>query len=326
MRPQQSEKGRSFRWAAVKTVFFSFLLILISTGRAAYGRTVDSVLATVGDEIITFTEYKQFAKGSGAENQDEVDQAILRKLIEEKIIVQEAKRKGFEVSDAEVDKMVEDFKAQSGLSREELENFLKGEGLDVKTYRRTLRDKAMASKLIGGDVDSKIIIREQEIGDYYKKNKKEFISSSEKVEVKAIFLRMREDATVTELTDLKRRALRIVALLRDGYNFDSLVDEYSDEPLKSQGGMLGKFARGGLLPPLDRKAFSLREGEISDPVWVSDGVYILMVLSKSGETFKTFDEVKGEISNNLKRQKRDRIYNEWIKALWEKSLVTINQG
>jgi parvulin-like peptidyl-prolyl isomerase len=175
-------------------------------------------------------------------------------------------------------------------------------------------------------VDSKVIVRDEEIREYYQKNRREFLSGPEMAEVKTIFLKLREDATVTEITDLKLRALRITMLLKDGYNFDSLVDEYSDEPLRSEGGNLGKFARGSLIPPLDDQAFSMDEGGISDPIWAGEGVYILQIASKSGETFKTFDEVKEEIYGALYRQKREKAYNEWIKALWEKSSVTINQN
>jgi len=313
-------------YSAKTAAIFSFLLILLAIVETALGLTVDRILATVGDEIITFAEYKQFAAGSDRENRDEVNQALLRKLIEEKIMIQEAKRKGFDVTDSEVEKMVEEFKSQNSLSQDDLENFLKEERLNLKSYRQTLRGKALLSKLISSDVDSKVIVRDEDIEDYYKENKKGFLLSPEQVEVKAIFLRLREDASVTEITDLKLRALRITVLVKDGYNFDSLADEYSDEPLKSQGGILGKFARGALIPPLDDKAFLVKEGGISDPIWVSDGVYILQITSKTGEIYKTFDDVKEEIGSALYKQKREKIYNEWIKALWEKSCVAINQS
>ena len=306
-------------------VIFSFQLILSAAG-AAHGLTVNRVLATVGGEIITFTEYKLFVKGLEGESKDEVDETLLTKLIEEKIIIQEAKRKGFDASDVEVQKMVEEFKTENGLSKEELENFLKEEGLNINNYQQIVRGKVLLSKIISSEVDSKVIVRDGEIKESYQKNKKEFLSGPQKVEVKAIFLKLREDASVTEITDLKLRALRIMTLLKDGYNFDSLVDEYSDEPLKSQGGMLGKFTKGALIPSLDDKAFSMKEGEISDPIWVSEGVYILHLMSKSSETFKTYDEVKEEIYSSLYKQKRNKIYNEWIKALWEKASVTINQS
>ena len=326
MKTKQFNGIKSCHFPLNIAVMFSLLLIFLLTGESAFGLTVDRVLATVGGEIITFTEYKQFAKGSERENKDEVDEALLKKMMEEKIIIQEAKRKGFEASDIEVEKMVEEFKSQNGLSQEDLENFLKEEGLSINSYQQILKGKALLSKLVGSDVDSKVIIRDGEIQQSYRENKKEFLLSPQKVEVKAIFLKLREDASVTEITDLKLRALRITTLLKDGYNFDRLVNEYSDEPLRSQGGMLGKFTRGALISPLDSKAFSLKEGEISDPIWVSEGVYILQLAGKSGEIFRTFDEVKEEIYGTLYKQKRDKIYNEWIKALWEKSPITINQS
>lgn len=323
MKLRQFNKANPIFRTPAEVVFLFSLLIFVSFCCTAYGLTVDSVLATVGDEIITFKDYKQFARVSGVDNPTDVDQTVLKKMLEEKVIVQEAKRKGYDVTDKEVEGLAEEFKTQNGLSKEDMESFLKDQGLDMKAYRATLRDKVLVSKVVGGDVDSKVIVREQEIEDYYKNNESEFLASAEKVEVKAIFLKLRDDATVTELTDLKRRALRIAALLKDGYNFDSLVEEYSDEPLKSRNGELGKFSSGGLIRPLDKKVSSMKKGEISDPVWVSEGAYILMVVGRSAEAFKTLDEVRSVIREKLVRQKRDRIYNEWIKDLWEKSLVTI---
>jgi parvulin-like peptidyl-prolyl isomerase len=325
MRINQCNSIKSNCFLFTVAVICSFQLILLAAG-SAHGITVDRVLATVGGEIITFTEYNLFVKGLEGERKDEVDETLLRKLIEEKIVIQEAKRKGFDASEVEVQKMVEEFQTENGLSKEDLENFLKEEGLNLNNYQQIVKGKVLLSKIINSEVDSKVIVRDEEIKESYQKNKQEFLSGPQKVEVKAIFLKLREDVSVTEITDLKLRALRIMTLLRDGYNFDSLVDEYSDEPLKSQGGLLGKFAKGSLIPSLDDKAFSMKEGEISDPIWVSEGVYILHLMSKGGETFKPYDEVKEEIYRSLYEQKRNKMYNEWIKALWEKASLIINQS
>ena len=318
--------GRTFPCFSIKIAVCALLLVLLSNAASVFGVTVDRVLATVGGEIITLTEYKQFLKAVNREDSGDVDQALLRQLVEERIIIQEAKRKGFEASDSEVDTMVEEFKSRNGLSQEDLEVFLRGEGAGIKDYRQALKGRVLLSKLVSSDVDSKVIIREKELEDYYKEHKNEFVSSPEKIEVKAVFLRLREDASVTEITDLKRRALKVVALAKEGYNFDSLIGKYCDEPLKSQDGALGKFAKGGLIPPLDYKAFSMKEGEISDPIWVSEGAYIIQVVSRSGEIYKKLDEVKEEIRSNLYIHKREKIYNEWVKALWDKFSITINQS
>ncbi len=308
------------------TLVFIILSSLISAANT-HGVIVDRILATVGDEVITFADYQQFIKGIGdIGNKDVIDENLLKRFIEERIILQEGKKKGIEATEGEIDRTIEEFRAHNDLSQEDFEKFLNEEGMNINSYKKILRDRILVSKLINSDVDSKIIVKDNEIEEYYNAHQMEFISSPEKAEIQAIFLRLKEGASVTEITDLKRKTLKISALLKDGYNFERLVDEYSDEPLKSQGGMLGKFTRGTLIPPLDNKAFALKEGEITDPVWVSDGVYILKLVKKTGDSFKLFEEVKAGIQNYLYQQKREKIYNEWIKSLWEKSSVKIHQS
>jgi peptidyl-prolyl cis-trans isomerase SurA len=250
---------------------------------------------------------------------------MLKKMIEEKIILREAKRKGIEVSDAEIDKTIEGAKQQYSLSPDDLEKMLQEEGTTLAAYRTTTRESIMISRLIDNEVDAKVFVGDQEIDEYYRVNQREFVSSPETVEVKAIFLRLREDASVTELTDLKLKSLRVASLLQKGENFDGLLYEYSDEPLKSNEGILGLFTKRALVPPLDSVAFALREGETSSPVWVSEGAYILQLVRRNNEQYKTLVEVKEEIRHRLHTQKREKIFNEWLKTLWEKSFVTINQ-
>jgi foldase protein PrsA len=303
------------------------VIFFLSLADFSYCLTVDRVLATVGSEVITVGDYKQFVKSiSDADSGDTVDQKLLRKFIEEKIIRQEARRKGIEASDGEIEKAIEEFKAQNGMSQQDLDQSLNNEGLNMGSYKKLMRDQIISSKLISDEVDAKIFVTDEEIKHYYDESKNGFVSSPEKVEVKAIFIPLREEASVTEITDLKLRSLKIVSRLRQGDNFDLLIDDYCEEPLKSQGGMLGKFARGALIKPLDDKAFSLKVGEISDPVWVNEGVYILELTGRSPETFKKIEEVKSGIRDYLYKKKREKLYNEWINTLWEKSAVTIKQS
>jgi hypothetical protein len=183
-------KNTSYRLKCDLVVLFLLPLIFFLSVKASYGLTVDRVLAVVDGEIITLTEYRHFVKGSGeVENKDVVDEKILRKLVEEKIIVQEAVRRGLEAGDAEAEWMIEEFKSQNGLSQEDLENFLREEGMNIRTYQKIVRDKVLLSKLISSDVDAKIIIRDNEIAEFYDANKREFPGKPEEAEIKAIFLR-----------------------------------------------------------------------------------------------------------------------------------------
>jgi parvulin-like peptidyl-prolyl isomerase len=309
---------------------YVLLLLILTTSmlipEVSYGRIVDRVLATVGGEAITLADYQKFVRTAGESGINEtVEQDMLKKMIEERIIIQEAKRKGVEVSDAEVDRTIAEVKQQYSLSPDDLEKVLREEGTTLAAYRTTTRESIMIARLIDGDVDAKVFVGDQEIDEYYRAHQKEFVSSPETVEVKAIFLRLREGASLTELTDLKLKSLRVAALLQEGEYFDRLLYEYSDEPLKSNEGMLGQFTKGSLVPLLDSVAFTLQEGGTSGPVWVSEGAYILQLVRRNSEQYKTLSEVKEEIRHRLYIQKREKIFNDWTNTLWEKSFVTINQ-
>jgi peptidyl-prolyl cis-trans isomerase SurA len=287
--------------------------------------TLDRVLASVDNEIITYADYKEFVQGLEEKvPQDEVDAGALNKLIEEKIILLEAKRKGIEVSDKEVDEAVEEVRSRYATSLIGFEDLLAEENLNVTTYKKLMKDKMTESRLVNREVDAMVVVTDNEVKRYYDAKKKDYLAGPEAVELKAIFLKLNEDASVTEITDMKIKALKIVSMLRAGENFEQLVEEYSDEPLKSHEGELGTFARGKLIPLLDRVAFSLNEGEVSDPLWVSEGAYILQVAHKDGESYRLFETVKEEIYNRLFQEEREKLYTEWIKKLWEKSSVKIN--
>jgi peptidyl-prolyl cis-trans isomerase SurA len=311
-----------------------FMLLINSLAVCpCYGITVDRVLATVGDDIITLTDYRQFVKDMDGdiedivniENRDIVNETLLKRLIEDRIILHEAKNKGIEVSEEEVDTWINAFREENVLSQEEFEEILNEEGMSINDYRKMTKDKIISLKLINIYVDSKVVVSDDEIEAFLNENKKNYIKTPETVEIRAIFLRLGKDASVTEITDLKRRSLKIASMLKDGESFDRLVYEYSDEPLKSQDGLLGEFTEGELIPALDRKAFSMKKGEISKPIWVSDGVYILQIADRKSEVYKPNEEVKKEIYHYLLEQKREKLFNDWIKGLWETASVKINK-
>ncbi len=312
-------RGRSRR----HFLFLALLGALFSPVVVSDAVTIERILATVDDQVVTLADYRVFAKELGGSSYDpgNIDEKVLRQLIEEKLIVREAKRRGLEASDGDVERAIEEFRSRHGLAESELEAALRDEGIDVETFRRMVRERILMTMLLGSEVDEKVLVTDKDIEEFYDSHRQDFLDSPERVELKAIYLLLREGSSVTEVTDLKRRALRIAASLRDGADFDELLYEHSDEPLRSHGGVLGTFARGSLIPPLDQKAFSMKEGEISEPIWVGRGVFILKLERRIPETFKPLEEVKTSIFDALYRGKRERIFNDWIASLWERSVI-----
>src|SRR5512136_2924273 len=84
-------------------LFMVAILVVLCLPENSHGAMPDRVVAIVNNEAITLTDYKLFVKYIGLQDSgEEVDEGLLKKLIEEKIILCEAKNRGIEVSDGEV--------------------------------------------------------------------------------------------------------------------------------------------------------------------------------------------------------------------------------
>jgi len=302
------------------------MTIFLMLTKASYGITTDRVLATVNNEAIFLSDYLFFAKSLGApENDIVVREKLLKRLMEEKLILQEATKRELKVSDVEVETMIEDIRTKkSALSREGFEKELANEGIDMGTYRKVLKENIMMQKLIETEVDSKIMISDKEVETFYHFNQRDFLKSPDQVDVGLLFLRLSDDATVTEVTDLIRKVLKITSQLNNGVKFETLILQYNQKQTKSDGGRIGTFKKGELIAPLDQKIFSMKVGELSEPIWVKEGVYIVKLVGRSNETFKSLDEVKEEIYGHLYKERKNKLFNEWVKTLWEKASTRIN--
>ncbi len=309
-----------------RTFLVLIIVAFLIPAPPSFGLTIGKVLATVDDEVITLADYQQFIKVIGdTTNTDEVNEKLLERLIVDKIILHTAVRRGIEVTDMEVEREVAAFKEQNALSQKDLEAVLSKEGMTVESYKKRIADKLRSMKLFSLEVESKVIVTDKEIEDYYFDHRKNYLLSPEKVEIKAILFKLNKEASVDEITVLKREALRIAAQLQEGESFEILINYLNTDKkgfLEIES-ISGEFGRGSLTPALDKKAFSMKKGETGDPIWVKDGVYILKVINKSEEIFKPIKDVRENIYGQIYEQKKEKIFNEWVRTLWETTSVKI---
>jgi len=304
--------------------FILFIIMMFFAVPPSFGITADKVLAAVEDEVITFSDYQNFVRGIGIENTDEVDRTLLERLITDRIIRHTALLRGIKVADFEVEKEVEAFKKQNILSQEDFETVLSAEGMTLNEYKKGIENKIRAMKLFSVEVESKVSVTEKEIEDYYSEHRKDYLLNPDKVEIETVLLKLREDASVNEITELKREALKIATEIQEGGSFEKLVNKQKivNGSLGIESGS-GEFRRGYLTPALDEKAFSMKKGETSGPIWVRNGVYILKVVNKTDESFVPVKDVHSEIYSQLYEQKIENNFNIWVRTLWEKTSVKI---
>jgi peptidyl-prolyl cis-trans isomerase SurA len=292
------------------------LLVLINT--AAYGLTVDRVLATLNNEVVTLSDYKKYITKTGqTADRENVSELYLKRLLEERLILQEAKKAGIDATEDEVSAGLEAFMKQTGIVRQDMEKKLADEGISMAEYLQLLRDNIISLKIIDKEVNAKVIVTTTDIRQFYENNMKLFQESSEKVLIKAIYLKLSDNASVTEITDLKIKSLKIYDEIKKGSPFDMLAMNYKE--------IQGEFERGMMIPALDNRIFTLKEGEVSEPVWTREGAYILKAVKISKPSYKPIDAVREEIHEKIYEQKREEKFNEWMKWLWEKSSIHIRQ-
>lgn len=157
---------------------------------------------------------------------------------------------------------------------------------------------------------SGIQVAEEEIEKFYEENKEQF-KSPESVTAKHI------------LVDTEEEAKNIAKEISEGLTFEEAASKYSKCPSKEQGGNLGSFSRGQMVPEFESVAFSIEKGIVSEPVKTQFGYHLVKVEEKTQSSIKELNEVKEFIKNKLLQDKQSEIYLNNIEELKAKYDVKI---
>ncbi|MDD3925121.1 MAG: peptidylprolyl isomerase [bacterium] len=259
------------------------------------------VVATVNGETITRQSLvDRLIKQTG--------NSILEQMIEITIIKQSAAKAGIKISDAEIDGEMSEIKAQfpdEATFKEALNRYK----VDVDTLKGDIVTRLMLEKLTA----AKTSVTQEEVKKYYDDNKRQY-TVPETVRARHILVKTEDEA---------KKAL---AQLKSGEKkFAELAAEISIDPgSKANGGDLGSFARGQMVPEFETAAFSLNVGETSDIVKTNYGCHIIKVEAKEAEREMPLDKVKTSIEKTLVDQKRKEVIPEWIKEQRSKSKVEVS--
>lgn len=268
----------------IAIVVIATTLISILANNRSGGNTV----AVVGDEKITKDQlYKALVEVNGEQ--------VLNSLIIKKIIQLEAKKQNVKVTKDEIqnelNKTIENFG-----SEEAFKNALEYYGITEESFKEDIELNLYVSKLL----ESKVEITEDEMKDYFEENKDDF---KQEEQVKARHILVEDEETAKEI---KQK-------LANGEDFEKLVKEYStDTGTKEKGGDLGFFSKGEMLKEFEEVAFSLKVGEISDPVKTKYGYHIIKVEDRKEAKEANYEENKEAIREKLFEEKLPDVYQSWI--------------
>jgi peptidyl-prolyl cis-trans isomerase SurA len=315
-----------------KKLFIALMLVaaIFAFQKAYCAVLLDRVVATVNDEVITWSELmnlivfeeKEFLSGvAGTERKEkirELERPYLNNLIEMKLQIQDAQKMRLEVNDSEIDGAINEIKNKFGLTDEALMNSLEAEGLTITDYRKRLADQILLQKVVNIAVRNNIVISDKEIEKYYEDNRGKY-HAGEKLKIRQIFFALPEDASQKGI--IEGKAHDLVQRINKGEDFANLASEFSEDASREFGGDLGYISRGIVLKEIEDTAFDLHKGEISEPFWSSAGLHIIKLedrIEGGG-----LDEVRDKIKEVLFQRAFESKYRQWRTGLREKAYVEI---
>jgi peptidyl-prolyl cis-trans isomerase D len=145
-------------------------------------------------------------------------------------------------------------------------------------------------------------VSDAEVQQYYDEHIAEY-EKPEQVQARHILFRYPPKATAEDKARVRAHAEEVLAKVKAGEDFAALAKQYSDDSSAAQGGDLGTFTRGKMVPSFERAAFALAPGETSDLVESPFGLHIIKVESKEAARTQPLDEVRTQIVDKLKQQK-----------------------
>ncbi len=141
-----------------------------------------------------------------------------------------------------------------------------------------------------------------DIEDYYNDHIDEY-STPEELHLRHILLRLPADADAETRKNKNTLLEKLKDRIKEGEDFSQLARTFSDDPSKEKGGDLGYIKRGQLYPEVEKAAFALKPGEISEIVSSSQGLHLLKVDDYRKANVDPLEEVKEKIRNKLTREK-----------------------
>ena len=321
---------------AYKTGFAVILAVLLISAPAAAG-VADRIVAVVNGEVITLSElHRAFApyaahieanyKGPDKEAFLKQNQAaFLQRMIDQMLIEQEAKKPGVgiaAVKDEEVMGMVKDMLAKNRLTMQDYLKKLAEEGKTLESAKQEIRGQMLRMRLLRREVQSRILVTDEEIGEYYDKHREDY-EGREAVHIRQIFLPVPEGADSGARDRVRAEANQLRERILKGERFEVMAARYSRGPAAAEGGDIGFVERGVMMPEVEKAAFSLPVGEVSEVLETEAGFLLLVVVDKKGAGLKPLPVVRDEIKAKIEDEKVNKKYDEWMAELRKKSFIDI---
>jgi len=361
----------------IKQIKFKLLILtlpvicLLTT--PVLSKIVDKTLATINGETILLSEFKSnwqayFDQQRQTLPPEQMDskwkrdskQQLLDLMIEQKLLLKEAKRRKLTINKRDLEKGIETIKGRfrvdehdRPVSEKETEKAFKEEllkeGLTKKEFEERIRDQLLTMQLREQEIFRQTDPpKEENIKILYDRLMKKLggknipglsqeeedtleamaqffkAKTGERISARHILIRIDPTDSFKKKSAAKVKIQKIKKKLDNGADFEETARQYSEDPGSAeQGGALGELVRGQMVKPFEDAAFKLPVGAVSNVVETEFGYHIIKIEGKMAAQKIRYETVKPDLEQHLFQKEAQKRYEEWIKKLRKRSIIKV---
>jgi peptidyl-prolyl cis-trans isomerase C len=255
------------------------------------------------------------------DRRDEIYRNAIDQLIIYKLLTQESKNRGVKVDDKEIDAKIAELR-QRFPTQEAFDQAVKQRGMTTESMRTDARVDLGVAKMMDAEVATLPGPSDADAKAFYDKNPTQF-KQPEQVRASHILVRVDANADAAAKKKARGEIDTVLKQVKAGGDFAKLAQQHSQDGSAAQGGDLGYFNKGQMVPEFDKVAFELKPNQISDIVTTQFGYHIIKVIDHKPERTVPFEEAQGQIKSYLSVQKKQERQQTFIDDLKKKAKIEV---
>jgi peptidyl-prolyl cis-trans isomerase SurA len=264
-------------------------LAIALAAASAWAQTGDYILAVVNQELVTNSELQQRLariRDEAARNRTPLPppaalrQQVLDALIDERVLVTNARDSGVRIDEPEIDRAVASVAAQNQITVPQLRTRLQREGITYNRFRDGIRDQMMVERVREREVINRIRVSDAEI-DAWLEERRKAVGAEPELNIAQVLVAVPEGASEAVVAERREKAAGALRRIRAGEDFASVARELSDDGNRAQGGEIGLRTAGRLPDLFVRAVLPLKAGEVGPELLRSGaGFHVLKLVER----------------------------------------------
>ncbi len=289
-------------------LFVAVLVFAVAAALPVFAQvSPTAVVLTVNDQPVYSWEIgllipqiqQEMARQGMQPEQEMVIQAAMQRVVDSKLLAQEAKSREMAPNDQRVKETMAQIEQQAG-GRTKLDEALAQLGMTYDQLEASVSESDLVQVFIENTIDPQIAVSPEEVAAYYSEHP-EMFQQPEQVHARHILMTAGTDATEAMKAAAQAKAVAARKRALAGEDFATLAIEVSEGPSAPQGGDLGFFARQQMVAPFADAAFALEVGGVSEVVETQFGYHVIKIEEKRPAKTMSLDEVREPLTEMMRQ-------------------------